>query len=112
MNTIKTQAQITRISSRVDGGLGLGIVTPELTTTEKAEFMELHNQLVDLVITPLDFAPEDTVAIDAGLEGKSPSQRLRAVLYVLWSQKQTGDFEVYYRSQMEKLIEHFKNKLD
>lgn len=44
---------------------------------------------------------------------KTPSQRLRAVLYVWWEQqgKQGGDFEFFYRQHMEKLIDHIKEKL-
>lgn len=46
--------------------------------------------------------------------GKTPSQRLRAVLYVSWEQKPEGyqTFEDYYRSKMELIIDHYKNKLD
>jgi hypothetical protein len=45
---------------------------------------------------------------------KPPSQRLRAVFYRIWERDKQGydDFELYYRFQMEKLIEHFKTKLD
>jgi hypothetical protein len=43
---------------------------------------------------------------------KSPSQRLRAVLFVYWQQKKpTEDFEQFYFSQMNKFIEHIKEKL-
>ena len=43
---------------------------------------------------------------------KSQSQRLRNVLYKVWQQDGEGEFKEYYRHQTERIIEHFKNKLD
>lgn len=47
---------------------------------------------------------------------KSPSQRLRGVLFIEWGAKSAAykeqyPFEVYYRGQMEKIIEVRKEKL-
>lgn len=44
---------------------------------------------------------------------KHPSVRLRGVLFILWEQsKKTQSFEVFYRENMEKLIDFIKSKLD
>jgi hypothetical protein len=44
---------------------------------------------------------------------KSPSQRLRGTIMVLWQQKGgKGDPDAFYRTYMEKLIEYTKGKLD
>jgi len=45
--------------------------------------------------------------------GKTPSQRMRGVLYRNWEQSNDGYqvFEDYYKSKMEVVINHFKNKL-
>jgi hypothetical protein len=45
---------------------------------------------------------------------KTPSKRLRGVLYRNWEVDKKGykTFEDYYRSQMEMLIVHFKGKLE
>lgn len=50
----------------------------------------------------------------SGMDGKTPSQRLRGALYVLWEQrgKPADSFELYYASKMEKLIETVKNELE
>ncbi len=47
-------------------------------------------------------------------KGKSKGQRLRAVLYINWEQDKLGYevFDDYYNFQMERLIMHFKDKLD
>jgi len=46
--------------------------------------------------------------------GKTPAQRLRAVLFVGWEQKPEGykTFVDYYNAKMEMLINHYKTKLD
>jgi len=45
-------------------------------------------------------------------EQKSKSQRLRAVLFILWKQNgEKGDFEIYYHQKMEAFIDAVKNKL-
>jgi hypothetical protein len=50
----------------------------------------------------------------SGMDGKTPSQRLRGALYVLWEQrgKPSDSFELYYASKMEKLIETVKAELE
>jgi len=47
-------------------------------------------------------------------EGKSKSQRLRAVLYRSWEQESKGYtvFDDYYNSMMEQIITFYKNKLE
>jgi hypothetical protein len=56
----------------------------------------------------------DTLEPEYNDTGKTPSQRLRAVLYRLWEQTPEGyeDFNRYYDFRMEQLIKHFKTKLD
>jgi hypothetical protein len=62
----------------------------------------LDNELKDLDSVDMDL--EDTT--------KTPSKRLRNVLYRLWEQENEGEFKDFYKTKMEILIEHFKNKLD
>jgi len=53
--------------------------------------------------------PDETSKTD----GKTPSQRLRAVLFVRWKQLgKTGDFDAYYRKSMEHFIDTVKEKLE
>lgn len=56
----------------------------------------------------------DSLEADYDDTGKTPGQRLRNVLYVLWNQEPEGyqDFQLYYNFKIEKIISHFKNKLD
>lgn len=56
----------------------------------------------------------DNLEADFGDKKKSQAQRIRAVLYKCWEQNNEGyeDFNRYYDFQTEKIITHFKNKLD
>jgi len=47
-------------------------------------------------------------------KGKSKSKRLKSVLFVSYKQDNKGYevFDDYYNFIMEKIIEHYKNKLD
>ncbi len=50
-----------------------------------------------------------------GERQKSPSERLRAMLFIYWEQRlkdRYPDFEKYYMLQIDKIIEQFKNKLN
>lgn len=113
MKSIQTQAVITGVRSKVDRSLGISISTPELTTNEKALFMELQGLNIDLLITPREEANVEVEKIDKEIETKTSSQRLRAVLFIYW--KQSGEketFEDFYRKHMEEFIDFVKGKLD
>ena len=113
MKTIQTDAIITGIRAKVDRSLGLTISTPELSTNEKALFMELQGINTKLTIEPLDSEPAGIEKIDTDLETKTASSRLRAVLFVLYKQEgEAGTFEDFYKLHMEKLIDFIKGKLD
>lgn len=111
MKSIAHKGIITSIRSKKDRSISYSVDSPELSPQEKALFFELQNLNVNLVITPLEEQAE-TYTVDKDLEQKSPSKRLQAVLFVLWKQEQpTDEFDTFYKLQMEKIIDHFKNKL-
>ena len=106
---IKSNAVITSITAKQDGSLGLRIATPELTAEEKVAVMAIQGINIDLLITPLDTAPAETVEIKSDVNTKSQGQRIRAVLFLLWKQEnEPGTFEEYYHKKTEKFIEELK----
>lgn len=112
MKTLETQAIITGVRSKVDGSLGLTMSTPELNVEEKAEVMRLQGHNLVCLFKPLDEKQAPTYKIDKALETKTPSNRLRNVLYVLWEQGGAkGEFDEYYKRQMEKIIDSIKGNL-
>lgn len=109
----QVQAQLTRCSSLVDGGVTVGFHTKELNTSEKAQVMDFHNKAGWLLFKPNEVTAEDIPKQDAEYETKTPGQRLRSTIFVWWKQLGgEGDFEDFYRNTMEKFIEHIKQKLD
>jgi len=56
----------------------------------------------------------DSLESDFEDKKKSQGQRLRGVLYRLWEQtpENYDDFGKYYEYKTEKIISHFKSKLD
>lgn len=112
MKSIQTQAIITSLSSKQYGSLGLRVATPELSTQEKALFMELQGINLEIKITPKDEQVVPEYKVDKEIQQKHPSARLRAVIWRVWEQDGSqGDFDIYYKNSMENIIEHYKEKL-
>lgn len=114
MKSIVTKAIIEGIRARKDGSLGLTVTTPELAVQEKALFMELQGINVDLTITPFEAEEAPEYRVDADLKQKSQSQRIRSVLYILYTQNPENitTFEEFYRVKTEKYIEMLKSKIE
>lgn len=107
-------AILTRIAYLKDGGLSLGFATNELSDQDKVVASRFHQKFGYVLFKENQFSDEEVPQADASDETKSPSQRLRGALFVLWKSKPPPkpDFEVFYRQQMEKAIERVKNLLD
>lgn len=105
---------ITGIASKVDGSIKVTLETRELPPQEAANLFALRNLESWAVLAPNEIKevnlPEEKA--DASLGKKTPSQRLRSVLYVYWQQHKQGDFESFYQSKMEQLIEQIKEKIE
>lgn len=111
MRSIAHKGIITSIRSKTDRSISYTVSSPELQSNEKALFFDIQNLNVNITIEPLEEQTE-VYTVDKDLEQKSPSKRLQAVLFILWKQEQPEeDFDTFYKTQMEKIIEHFKNKL-
>jgi len=111
MQAIQTHAIITGLRAKVDGSLGLSVSTPELSASEKVAFMELQNHNCSMLIQPEGTAV--MVNVEKCMEGKTPSERLRGVFYILWKQDGSkGTFQTYYATKMEQLKDHFKSKIE
>ena len=97
-------ALIDKITTMKDRSIKITLITPELDAQTMAElFLSVNNQVLNVDI------PEDIS------EQKSKSQRLRAVLYRVWENKykdKFNTFELFYNSEMERILEHYKNKID
>jgi len=111
---IKFPAYFTGFSSKADGSAGLRFSTQEITPDEFAELKRNLNTFGWLLFQENNYSINDLPEEDADEDIKSPSKRLRAVIYILSQQEgiPKDQFESYYREKMEKLIEWVKGKLD
>ena len=84
-----------------DKSTRISFETGEMSKDQKMMVLENDGQLGTLIFIPEE-AQEAPPKIDsAAYEGKKPSERLRAVMFVYWKQQgKQGDFEQYYTSQV------------
>lgn len=114
-NHLQLPVLIAGLQTKVDGSIKITLETRELPASSAAELFGLRNAEAWAVLAPnqiKDISLPDEKA-DPAIGQKTPSRRLRAVIYRLWEQQGAGtDFESYYRVKMEQLIDQFKGKLE
>jgi len=114
-NLFQVPVIIEKIESMADRGWGLKLHTRELTPPEAGLLSSLKGKEVWAVMAEREILPEDIKVSKERVERgeKTPSQRLRAVLFVLWEQtEKTSDFDTFYRQKVEQFIDKIKEKLD
>jgi hypothetical protein len=99
------------VSSREDGSVAFRVNTAELRPSERGIVMDFHGKSCSVTIKPHDGPPTQTVRVDTERKVKSQSERLYAVLYVIWKQNPVGNFEDFRRARMETIIEETKREL-
>lgn len=110
---IKLPATLMGATRRMDKSIALRFETQELSTEAFADIDTLHQVYGWLVFKESEIQDEDIPTETPTDETKTPSQRLRAVLFVWWQQSRSElPFDVFYRNKMEVLIETVKKKLD
>lgn len=99
-----------------DGSVALSFESRELSAEETHIILSMRNTegWVCYAENENDIQIPDE---DAEVDEKTPSERLRNVLYVLYKQKidkgtYVGTFNAFRREKMEKLIDLIKAKLD
>ncbi len=113
---ITLPAILNPISRRKDKSVKISLETRELNAEETLTLMSLEGAEMWLCLAPNTEQieiPEE----QAELDEKSPSERLKGVLFVLYKQmiakgQYVGVFENFRREHMEKIIEFVKKKLD
>jgi len=110
-------SNIKTIQTLVDGGNKITLLTQELAPDEMTELFKLTNKagwflFKDTEIKESDIQDIPEVKVEFKGE-KSPSQRLRNVIYVYWQQQGSkGSFDSFYKKQINNKIEKVKNLLD
>lgn len=108
-------AVVQNLRTMADGGWRLQIDTRELRPEEATALMELHKKEGWMLFKENEISMED-IPEETAPEfntDKSPSKRLRSVLFVYWKEntKQTMTFDDFYKKWMDKKIEEIKELL-
>lgn len=115
MNSVQFPAQLQSLTTKVDGSIKVTIETQELNGTDMAELFSYRNALGYVTFTPNAVTKVDVPKETVTDNSKSPAQRLRGVIYILWEQSGKAKFDTfaqYYDVQMERIINQVKDRLD
>ena len=125
---------VEKISTLSDGSLRIHIGTPELSNETMVNLFNLNRKTGYVLLSPYPINQNQKDAVEKAAENiehestefgnKTPSQRLRAVLYVYWEKTQPKqinpdsgnielvEFDLFYKRELNKIVEHYKTKLD
>ena len=109
-------ATITQIKT-MSQWLRLNIDTQETLKVEQMQHLfDMYNKLGWMSFAVRQIEVEDVIELPPlkSYKHKSPSRRLRDVLFLNWQKDPAGydDFEGYYEYIIERLIETWKQRLD
>lgn len=113
IKTFSTPASFEGLNKLKDGSWSLRFYTQELSKEDLSVADDFHGGFGWLMFKENEFTIDDIPTDEANDETKSPSQRLRGVLY-LYHKQQGGkpeNFNRWYRAWIEKRIDEIKEKL-
>lgn len=105
-------AELKGVSTLSDGGISLRFHTMEIKPEQKAALMEFAGKYgwMQFSDSEIHEVPRETPNREVGT--KTPSQRLRASLFVLWQDRYSDvPFDNWYSEQMDKIINKIKERL-
>ena len=112
---VRVSATLDKVTTMKDGSLKITFETQEIDDERGAALLGMRNKIGWVVFAP-NGTPHVEVPDELATEfknDKSPSQRLRSVLYIYWKQEgQRGTFDDFYRMKINRWIEAIKEKLD
>lgn len=116
------QVTLNTVKRRADDSITLQFTTDlEQTSKQLVEMDEMRKTSGVLYFKSGDITTQEIKALDdfklEDKEIKSPSQRLRNVLYLIWKREVDNnatqlDFPSFYLNRIEAVIDHYKNMLD
>lgn len=104
------------IRSLKDGSVSVTLETQELSAGKAGELFALRNKIAYVYVSERQISlPEQKMVdqLEPEMQGKSPSLRLRNVLFIAWQQNPEGypDSDSHYRAKMELIINTYKSGL-
>ncbi len=116
---ITIPGQIVGFQTLKDGTMKVTLETSELNPEQSLAIFGMVNKFVYAGFKLEPFKNEemrllDSMESDFEDKSKSQAQRLRSVFYILFKQDNKGyeDFSDYYKHETNKIIEHYKGKIE
>jgi len=112
------QAGIEKIETRADRTMKLIMGTPEMSAEQIAKLYQFFQRESYCLLSYSKPNKEQVEVVkdnapEGDIKGKTPSQRLRNVIFVYWQQQASKQsFDDFYERAMEKLINTVKDKLE
>jgi hypothetical protein len=108
------------VRTRSDRTLAITFGTQELSPEDAGVIFSMLQSMMYVAVKEEMFTREEEKVLDelqadaVEFQGKTPSQRLRAVLYKNFQIDNQGfsTFTRYYEHQMERIVNAFKSKLE
>ena len=106
-------ARLNGVSTKADGSASLKFETGIEMQPEEMTLLFQYNRSEGYLLFAMNqFQESDIPKENAPSTEKSPAKRLRSVLYVHWKENiGDNDFELWYKKEMERIINHYKEKL-
>lgn len=106
------------LNTRVDGSVKVVFSTQELDPSKGGELFQLRGKYCKCLLSDNNISNVEEEVLDKAQmaktgKQKTPSQRLRSVLYILWQQSGVSiPFDDFYKTEVDGIIESIKSKLD
>ena len=126
-NTVIFDGGVETIATRADGSIKVVVGSQELNSDTMTRLFDLRRKVGYVLISTKEISQEQIDAVETSTSNmefseKTPSQRLRGVLYVMWEKTQPKendqgiekfvDFDLFYKRKLNEIINHYKKQLD
>ena len=126
-NTVIFDGGVETIATRADGSIKVVVGSQELSSETMTRLFDLRRKVGYVLISTKEISQEQIDAVETSTSNmefseKTPSQRLRGVLYVMWEKTQPKendqgiekfiDFDLFYKRKLNEIINHYKKQLD
>ena len=122
-NTVIFDGGVETIATRADGSIKVVVGSQELSSDTMTRLFDLRRKVGYVLISTKEISQEQIDAVETSTANmefseKTPSQRLRGVLYILWEKLQPKendqgiekfvDFDLFYKRKLNEIINHYK----
>jgi len=120
-NTLVIEGILDGIRSRADRTLAVIIGTQEMSPDQIGKLWSHYKNYIHLAVRDIPFNDEELQAFSSMkaeapelLQRRTPSQKLRNVLYRVWEKEPEGfeNFDNFYRKKVEEIISQYLKKLE